>query len=77
MACGAPSSAKKTIVTKFPVTMKRAPNKRNKKMEINIVKTDAPGFIELNFSMKIALTTGAPNENIVQNHLYIALLNIF
>lgn len=36
--------------------MKRAPNKRNKKMEINIVKTDAPGFVELNFSMKIALT---------------------
>ena len=35
--------------------MKRAPNKRNKKMEINIVKTDAPGFVELNFSMKIAL----------------------
>lgn len=43
-------------MTKFPVTMKRAPNKRNKKMEINVVKTDAPGFVELNFSMKIALT---------------------
>lgn len=39
--------------------MKRAPNKRNKKMEINIVKRDAPSFVELNFSMKIALTRKA------------------
>ena len=27
--------------------------------------------------LHLVLLTGAPNENIVQNHLYIALLNVF
>ena len=28
-------------------------------------------------SDEIALSSGAPNENVVQNHLNIALLNVF
>ena len=29
------------------------------------------------FSLSVIQSTGAPNENIVQNHLNIALLNVF
>ena len=31
----------------------------------------------INLSFSVELLTGAPNENIVQNHLNIALLNVF
>ena len=32
---------------------------------------------EQNISQKVSITSGAPNENKVQNHLNIALLNVF
>ena len=40
-------------------------------------KKNQKNFQTVQFSKKMVLITGAPNENIVQNHLNIAILNVF
>ena len=52
--------------------MKRAELQRKKLVMVRDVPEQNSGFV-----LKNRKVSGAPNDNIVQNHLNIALLNVF